>query len=437
MSLSAREAVLKLLNDTERKGLQSGGCVERLNSDFVLDDKDSAFAVNIYLGCIQFKYRIDSYINACSDIAPAKIDLGVRNILRMAVYQMLWLDRVPVHAAVDEAVKLCRKYNPRAASFTNAVLRHISSIKDRLPAFTGDASERLAVEYSTENWFAEYLIGSLGESSAEAFLAESNKPAPLSLRINTVKISSEEYKELLNLNGIPFREHTFEALVLADRRDVKEFPGFKEGFFFIQDPAAAMCTGIAGVEPGMKILDACSSPGGKSFSTAIEMNNTGSILACDISGKKTEKVRAGAERLGLDIISCSVQDARNYNEEMDSSFDIVLADVPCSGLGVLRKKPEIKYKTRDEISALPEIQKNIIDNLSRYVKPGGILLYSTCTVLREENEDVVDGFLSEHKGFTACDFDFCGISSDKGMYTFLPHIDGTDGFFAAKLKRVK
>ena len=156
MSLSAREAVLKLLNDTERKGLQSGNCVERLNSDFGLDDKDSAFAVNIYLGCIQFKYRIDSYINACSDIAPAKIDLGVRNILRMAVYQMLWLDRVPDHAAMDEAVKICRKYNPRAVSFVNAVLRRISSSKSKLPAVCGDAAERFSVEYSAEKWFVEY-----------------------------------------------------------------------------------------------------------------------------------------------------------------------------------------------------------------------------------------------------------------------------------------
>lgn len=436
MPLSAREAVLKLLNDTDRKALQSGNCVERLNTDFGLDYKDSALAVNIYLGCIQFRNKIDYYINSCSESSPGKIDIEVRNMLRMAVYQMLWLDRVPDHAAVNEAVKLCKKYNPRAVSFVNAVLRRISSAKSSLPAVCGDTAERFAVEYSAERWFVEYLIGRFGEKSAEKFLDESNKPAPLSLRINSIRISAEEYKQLLNNSEIPYSEHVLEDLIFTEAREVRKLPGFSEGFFFIQDPAAAMCIVIGGAKPGMRVLDACSSPGGKAFSAAINMNNTGSILACDINGSKVERVREGAKRLGLDIISCSVQDAKCYNKELDSVFDLVIADVPCSGFGVIRKKPEIKYKTRDEIAALPDIQKSMIDNLSRYVRPGGTLLYSTCTILREENEDVVEAFLSEHSEFQADNFNCCGITGVEGMYTFLPHIDGTDGFFAAKMTRV-
>ncbi len=437
MSLSAREAVLRLLNDSEKKSLQSGSCVERLNSDFGLDSRDSSLAVNIYLGCIQNRYKLDHYIDSYSDISPDKIDITVRNILRMAVYQLLWLDRVPDHAAVDEAVKLCRKLAPKAVSFVNAVLRRISSDKSDLPLVNGSGADRLSIEYSAGKWFSEYLIETFGEAFAEEFLKESNKHAPLSLKVNSLKISSDEYKKLLEKRAITYSESVFDGILYVDSADVKKLPGYAEGLFFIQDPAAAACAVISGAARGMKVLDACSSPGGKSFSAAIEMYNEGSILACDINEKKVSRVSEGAQRLGIGIISCSVRDAGKYYPELDSAFDIVIADVPCSGFGVLRKKPEIKYKTRDEISALPEIQKRMIDNLSRYVKPGGTLLYSTCTVMKEENEQIVERFLAEHDDFNASDFVCCGIKSSNGMYTFLPNIDGTDGFFVGKLIKVK
>ena len=437
MSVSAREAALKLLNDSEGKTFQSGFAVERINTGFGLDDKDAALAVNIYLGCIQYRYRLDHYIACCSDMPPEKIDSCVRNILRMAVYQLAFLDRIPAHAAVDEAVKLCRKQRPRASSFVNAVLRHFSAERDHLPPVGGTAAERLSTEYSTEKWFAEYLIENHGEAFAEAFLKSSNEEAPLSLRVNTLKTTVEEYKELLDKSGIGYKESAFEGILLIASGGVKELPGYDEGLFYIQDPAAAACAAIARIEPGQRVFDACASPGGKSFSASMAMGNEGSILSCDINEKKTAKISEGAKRLGADIISCAAADAKKYDPSLDSAFDTVLADVPCSGFGVLRKKPEIKYKPYEEIASLPEIQRSIIDNLSRYVKPGGVLLYSTCTVLREENEAVVESFLREHEDFKAADFCCCGISSKNGMYTFWPNTDGTDGFFAAKLYRIR
>ncbi len=435
MSLSAREAVLLQLNAFRSTGQQSGFFVEKLNTEYGLDVKDSALAVNIFLGCIQYRYRLDFCIASFSDMPAERIDSCVMNILRMSAYQILFLDRIPSHAAVDEAVKLCRKYKPRACSFVNAVLRRIASVKDTPPEPSGDPAYKLSVIYSSENWFVEYLIERYGIDSAEAFLKESNKPALLSIKINTLRISPDGYKAILDERGISYHNYAFDDILFVDSRDVKELPGFADGFFFVQDPAAAACAVISGLAPEMRVLDACASPGGKAFSAAVRMKNEGSILACDINGKKIAKVAEGASRLGLDIINCSVRDARIYDAELDSAFDAVLADVPCSGFGVLRKKPEIKYKTAKEISALPEIQNSILENLSRYVKPGGTLLYSTCTVLREENEQVVERFLSAHEDFRTEDFECCGTRSDGGMYTFLPQVDGTDGFFAAKLIR--
>ena len=187
----------------------------------------------------------------------------------------------------------------------------------------------------------------------------------------------------------------------------------------------------------MTVLDACSAPGGKSFAAAIRMQGKGNILSCDIHEKKLKLISAGAERLGIDIIKTAVMDARRRDAALENSFDVVIADVPCSGLGVIAKKPEIRGKTEAEISALPAIQRDILDNLAAYVKRDGVLLYSTCTVLRAENEDVVNAFLADDGEFAPEGFNVGGVSEPSGMHCFWPNVDGTDGFFAAKLRRIK
>ena len=189
------------------------------------------------------------------------------------------------------------------------------------------------------------------------------------------------------------------------------------------------------MKPGMAVLDACSCPGGKSFASAISMQNCGSIVSCDIHEKKLGLVRSGAERLGIGIIQTACMDAKRFEPNFAERFDVVIADVPCSGMGVIAKKPEIRGKTWDEISGMPAIQADILQNLSRYVKPGGVLLYSTCTVIKEENEGVVNAFLDDNKDFTAEAFAAGNICAEDGMYTFWPNVDGTDGFFAAKLRK--
>ena len=218
---------------------------------------------------------------------------------------------------------------------------------------------------------------------------------------------------------------------------VSELPGYDEGLFYVQDKAARIAAQLCKASAGMKVLDACASPGGKSMAMAIDMADNGSILSCDIQQKKLRLIEENAARLGISIIKTRQMDAREYVEEFDSAFDVVMADVPCSGMGVIAKKPEIRQKTADEIASLPRIQADILENLSRYVKPGGALVYSTCTVLKAENEEIVTDFLSKHHNFHAQEIRLGETVFKDGMHTFWPHIDGTDGFFAARLIRDK
>ena len=214
-----------------------------------------------------------------------------------------------------------------------------------------------------------------------------------------------------------------------------ELPGFDEGLFYVQDRAARMAIEIAAPVPGMTVLDACAAPGGKSYAAAIAMEGRGEILACDIHEKKLRLISSGAERLGIDIIDTCARDARQADEKLTGAFELVIADVPCSGFGVIGKKPEIRSKSREAFKELPRIQGDILNNLAGFVKPGGTLLYSTCTIFEEENQNVVREFLSHREDFSLRAFSAAGIDSPDGMYTFWPNVDGTDGFFAAKLVR--
>ena len=236
--------------------------------------------------------------------------------------------------------------------------------------------------------------------------------------------------------GIEYRETELlpGCLELAGG-SIDALPGYGEGLFYVQDRAARMAVDIAAPESASRVMDACAAPGGKSFAAAIAMRNTGCILARDIHEKKLALIRSGAQRLGIDIIETQARDAREPDAASEAGFDLVIADVPCSGFGVMGKKPEIRLKKEDEIAKLPEIQRQILDNVSAFVKPGGTLLYSTCTILRAENEEIAEGFLAAHSEFEPLDFKTCDIASARGMYTFWPNTDGTDGFFAAKMRR--
>ena len=432
--VTARQAALEVLTRCRRDKAWSGDSLDAIIRRNALDRRDAALASRLCLGVLQNDRLCDYYI-AC--YCGAKLEPTVRDILRLGVYQLLFLDRIPARAAVGETVELCRANRcERAAGLVNAVLRRVAENRESLPPIPGEGTgEYLSLRYSHPQWLCDYLIEKKGYAFAEAFLRKNNEPPKLFLQVNTLKTRTEDYIRALERRDIPCCMREPMGCVELEGGLAPELPGFEEGLFYIQDRAARLAVEIAAPEPGMRALDACACPGGKSFAAAIRMNNSGSVLSCDIHEKKLQRLESGAARLGIDILTTRAMDGRIFDPELEAAFDLVIADVPCSGLGVIAKKPEIRCKSRESLLGLPEIQYAILDNLSRYVKPGGALLYSTCTILSEENEDVVQRFLVNHTDFTAEAFSVCGIQSTDGMYTFWPHLDGTDGFFAAKMKR--
>ena len=436
--MNPREAALAALERCRRDGAWSGAAIDMAIKRYALDRRDGALASRLCLGVLQNSRLLDFYINCYSNTPSDRLEARVRDILRLGIYQLVMLDKIPARAAVNESVALCKSSGcARASGLVNAVLRKVSNSCDQLPRIPGEGTaEYLSIKYSHPRWIAEKIMQQKGYAFAEAFLAANNCPAPLDLQVNTLKTDGESIvRSLLRLEiAFSVPEYPENCLSLKGG-NVSALPGFEEGLFYVQDRAAAMAVSILGLKPGMQVLDACAAPGGKSFAAAIAMENQGSILACDIHEKKLPLIQSGAQRLGVEILSTRQADARQPLPELQGRFDAVIADVPCSGLGVIRKKPEIREKTGEETARLPQIQRDILDKLSRCVKPGGLLLYSTCTVLREENENVVGWFLRRHSEFEAEEFSVGARSAEKGMYTFWPNVDGTDGFFAAKLRR--
>ena len=436
---SARRAALQALERCRKDGAWSAQAMDRVIRSQELERRESALASRLCLGVLQNDRYLDHYIDHYCTRNGDKLEPKLRDILRLGAYQLLFLDKIPPRAAVNESVALCRGAGlDRASGLVNAVLRRLAENRDKLPPIPGEGTaEWLSIRYSHPLWLAERLMREHDYAFAEAFLAADNQVPPLCLQVNTLRVSPAEYCRMLDEAEIAYETHPeLPGCLTLSGGAVTELPGYGEGLFYVQDRAARTAVEIAGPEPGMQVLDACAAPGGKSFAAALRMQNTGSICACDIHEKKLERIRSGAERLGITILSVEARDARQPLPECAGRFDLVLADVPCSGLGVIGKRPEIRRKTEAEIAGLPEIQRAILENLSDFVKPGGTLLYSTCTVLDAENRDVVTDFLRRHEEFAPAAFSVGDRASRDGMYTFWPQIDGTDGFFAAKLIRI-
>jgi 16S rRNA (cytosine967-C5)-methyltransferase len=436
MNKNARTAALAALERCEREGAWSAAALDAAIRANELSTRDAALASRLCLGVLQNGAYLDHYIDLYS---KGKLEPKLRLILRLGVYQLLFLDKVPVHAAVSETVELCRDGKlDRAAALANAVLRRIAGNKDALPPIPGEGSAAyLALRWSHPLWLAEKLIAERGYAFTEAFFRADNETAPLCIQVNRLRVSEADY--LLALERAGYTVKTYPELpgcIELEGGKVTELPGYEEGLFYVQDRAARVAVQAAGAAAGMRILDACAAPGGKSFAAALDAQGQCRLTSCDLHEKKLRLVRSGAERLGLDAcLETQAADARVFRPEWEAAFDLVLADVPCSGLGVIRKRPEIRRKSAQELRELPAIQAAILHNLSRYVKPGGVLLYSTCTVLQEENRRQIESFLREHGDYAAEDFSCGAIHSEGGCYEFWPHLDGTDGFFAAKLRR--
>ena len=436
--MTAREAALRALVACEQQGAWSDGFLKKILRTAGLDSRDAALTTRLCFGVLQNRLLLDYYLGKLSTVKLEKMEPAVRNALRLGAYQVLFLDRVPDHAAVSEAVDLARKgsKNPRSAGLVNGVLRSLVRQKDSL-----EPPEDPAVRYSHPQWLADLFTRRLGREEAAALMAANNGEPPTCAQVNTTRATVEEVTDSLRAEGVEVQPHPWlpNCLLLSHTGSLEELTAFREGLFYIQDAAAKLAVLAADPREGMDVLDACAAPGGKSFAAAIAMWGEGKVVSCDIHPHKMDLIQAGAKRLGLDCITAKVLDGRECKEEFLDGFDLVLADVPCSGLGIIRKKPDIRYKDPKPLEGLPRVQKAILDNVCRYVRPGGVLLYATCTLLERENEDVVRAFLDKHKDFTLERFQVPGDfeGAREGMVTFWPHRHGTDGFFFAKLRRMR
>ena len=440
----ARETALKALGAYRRDKLWPKDYFSGLADNSTVHPSETALAMQIAKGVLQNMTLIDYCIAQFSSIALKKLEPRVHDILRMSVYQLAFLTRIPPSAAVNEGVALAKKYsNPKAAGFVNAVLRKAATASENGSLMKIEAEteqRRLSIEYSHPEWFVREVFSILGFEGAEAFLKANNaSDTPITAQINTLRSNIDDALNIMRADGAQVSPHIWleNCAELFNTGRIANMEAYKKGLFYVQDAAARLAVAAASPKPGDFVIDGCAAPGGKSFAAAIAMENTGRVISFDITDTKLSRIRDGARRLGLCNIETLKSDASVRDENFFTCADIVFADVPCSGFGVIRKNPEIRYKTEKDIEGLPYLQESILSNLSGYVQPEGTLIYSTCTILKRENEDVVESFLSSHKEFCLEEFNLPAFGRVKGgMITLWPHKHGTDGFFICRLKRL-
>ncbi len=442
MAGNARETALLTLSACEKQGAWSDLALKKNIRKAGSDSRDAALATRLCFGVLQNRLLLDFYISKFSSIRLERIENRVLNAIRLGLYQMAFLTKVPVSAAVNESVELVKKYskNPRSPALVNGILRALARNLDRLPTIPeGDPVVYLSIRYSHPEWLVRLFLDRLGVEETERLLAADNEEPATVLQVNALRREPEALLEELKGAGMDARPHPWlpGCLTLSGGGDLEALGPFQRGEVYVQDAGARLAVLAADPRPGMKVLDACAAPGGKSFAAAIAMGDEGEILSCDIHAHKKKLIEAGAARLGLGSIRAMVQDGKAFRPDQEGAFDLVLADVPCSGLGIIRKKPDIRYKDREPLAGLPEVQSAILDNVARYVRPGGVLLYATCTLLERENEGVVSRFLAGRSDWRLEAFTLPGPvgRAEEGMVTLWPHIHGTDGFFVAKLRR--
>jgi len=432
--MSARVAALSALIACRKQNAWSDGILKEYIVRDGLDRRDAALASRLCYGVLQNRLLLDHWISAflrckLKDLQPVVLD-----ILRLGAYQITMMDKIPVSAAVNEAVEMGKKYaNRQAAGLINGVLRSLARAGEALPQ-----PRDLATRYSHSPELVSLLRKNVGEELLEPLLRSHNEAPATMLQVNPLLASAEDVLTQLLENGVETERHPWleGCLLVSGTGNLEQLPVFTQGKVSVQDPAARLCVLAADPKPGMRVLDTCSAPGGKSFAAAMLMENRGEILSCDIHSHKVRLIEKGAQRLGITIITPEQRDARDHNDSWDGKFDLVIADVPCSGLGVIRKKPDIRWKDLDQLAALPPLQLDILRSVSRYVRPGGVLLYSTCTILKRENEELVRQFLAETPEFRTEAFTLPGgIHGENGMQTLLPCIHGTDGFFICKMRK--
>jgi 16S rRNA (cytosine967-C5)-methyltransferase len=435
--MTGREAAVRALLAWEKQGAWSDAYLDSLFRREKLPARESALAQQLCCGVIQNRTALDWYLQP---YVRGTLQPAVRAILRSAAYQLAFLDRIPPSAAADTAVELAKALaNPAAARVVNAILRRLTA--GPLPPLPqGEEGESLSIRYSHPEWLVRTWLEQLGWADCRRLLEADNTVPPTILRVNRLRADSEQAAAALTAEGADFAPlEGWDGFFALRGGSAASLRAFQEGLVTVQDPAAALPVLCAEIRPGMRVLDACAAPGGKSFLLAQALEDRGEILACDIHEKKLGRLKNGAERLGIRCIRTLAADARTPDPALKNAFDLVLADVPCSGMGVIRKKPEIRWKPQEELKALPGIQLDILRSLADCVRPGGQLVYSTCTLLREENEDVTETFLAERPDYRTAPLLLPSPVGNvqSGERTLWPFEYGTDGFYLCRMVREK
>lgn len=437
---TARQIALDLLIKMDASGAYSNIILDNIFTAEQTPARDKAFATALFYGVLERRMTLDYLIRYYSSVEFDKISVAVVQILRMGFYQLLYMDSVPESAAVNEAVALMNYVGTsRAKGFVNAVLRNFIRDGKQIDYRELKDEAKLSIEYSCPKWLIKKWNSELGAEKTMAMLKASFGRPPIYARVNTVRFSVDEVIGKLQESGITARRNSLldGCIEISNTKGIESSIAYRKGMFHIQDISSQLSCRIIAPMFNETIVDLCAAPGGKTFTCAELMGNRGKVYSYDLYDGKVDVLRNGAKRLGLDIIAASENDASKPNPAIPVA-DKVICDVPCSGLGVIRRKPEIKYKLKKSLEGIPEIQRRIINNAADYVKPGGTLIYSTCTVSRDENEQVVENFLAEHTDFVPIVVPVAvkGIS-DNYMRTMLPSDINGDGFFTATLRKVK
>ena len=433
--MNTREVTLFLLTEWEEQGKYANLALSshRLDS---LTPEETARVTALFYTVTEHLLTLDYTATALAGRGADSLRPHTLRLLRMGLAELLYLDGTPDYAAVDGTVRLATGCGE--TSFVNAVLREATRRRDSgtlpLPDRDKNFARYLSIRYSVSLWIVKNYLHIYGKEDAEALLSFFETRRGYDLTVNPCKISREKYLQKLTSRGIvaaPFAEDTVRLFESCPPRSL---PGFSEGEFHVQDAASALAVRILDPQAGERVIDVAAAPGGKSFTIAERMGDVGEVFAFDLHENKLSLIRDGARRLGLSSLRVDARDGRNPDPALFGTADRVLCDLPCSGLGVLAKKADLRYKSEEGVKDLPALQKEILAASATYLKAGGILVYSTCTLRKEENEEVADAFLAAHPDFFPVPFDAFGERCE-GRYTAFPPKSGTDGFFIAKFQK--
>lgn len=436
-----RDVAAKVLVAVKEHGAYANIALAEMLNKNNFDEQERRFLTELVYGAVKAGESLDWIIQCYSKRPIEKMPPFIRAILRLGIFQLFFLDCIPPSAVCNEATELTKKYgHTGTAKFVNAVLRSAVREPERARMSENNSVESLSFRLQHPAWLVRRWLDAFGREETERLCAFDNAPAVLSLRTNRLRINREGLLDLLRNEGAEayLSKWAPEGILCTEHNALGKSDALRKGYFQIQDESSMQVAYVLDPKPGDFVIDMCSAPGGKTTHIAERMNNQGHILALDIYDGKLSRIRDNARRLGISIIQTKCLDAREIGEKYSGQADCVLADVPCSGLGVLRRRPDARWrKNEKEIDKLPFLQKEILESAAKTVKPGGVVVYSTCTIESRENEEVVHAFLEKHSDFQ---LEMTGAylplkPSQSRMVHFYPQRDGIDGFFIARLRK--